>query len=223
MADLARPFVKVTCRMSGFGWFLAWTQQILAYIKEMDMEQIEALLASYSDLGPLPGILLPFMEALLPFLPLIVFLFANASAYGMWLGFFYSWIGVCAGAMAVFLLARIAGRKYGARIRRRYPKSERFFTWMEQKGFTPVFLLACFPFTPSAFVNISAGFSNMPLHSFMTAIMMGKAVMIFLISYLGADLEAMVRQPWRLIIAALVLAAMWYGGRWLEIRYHLRK
>lgn len=198
-------------------------QQIITYIKELDLAQIEALLERYSELGPLPGILLPLLEALLPFLPLIVFLFANASAYGMWLGFLYSWIGVCAGAMIVFLLARSAGRKYGARIRRRFPQSERFFTWMERKGFTPIFLLSCFPFTPSVFVNISAGLSNMPLHSFMTAIMMGKSVMIFLLSFVGADLTDMIRQPWRIGVAVLVLAAMWYGGRWLEKRYHLRK
>jgi uncharacterized membrane protein YdjX (TVP38/TMEM64 family) len=209
--------------MSGSDWFSKWSYQIYTYIKGLNLEQIEALLDRYSDLGPLPGILLPLLEAFLPFLPLIVFLFANASAYGMWPGFLYSWIGVCTGAILVFLIARAAGRKYGAWIRRHFPKTERFFTWMESKGFTPIFLLSCFPFTPSVFVNISAGLSNMPLHSFVTAILLGKSVMIFLLSYLGADLEAMFRQPWRFAVAALVLAAMWYGGKLLEARYQLKK
>ncbi len=191
-------------------------------LKELDMEQIQALLDRYSELGPLPGILLPLLEALLPVLPLVVFVFANASAYGMWAGFLYSWIGVCLGALLVFLLSRSIGRRYGTSIRRRFPKTERFFTWMERKGFTPIFLLSCFPFSPSALVNISAGLSNMPLHSFMTAIMLGKAVMIFLLSFLGSDLGAMIEQPWRIVVAMMVLAAMWYGGKKLETRYNAK-
>jgi len=192
-------------------------------LKNVKVEDIQTLLDRYSELGPLPGILLPFLEALLPFLPLVVFVIANASAYGLWAGFLYSWMGVCLGAIVVFLLARWVGRRYGDRIRRRYPRTERFFTWMERKGFTPIFLLSCFPFSPSVLVNVSAGVSLMPLHSFLTAIVLGKAVMIFTLSFLGSDLQAMIEQPWRLLAAAAALAAMWYGGKKLEARFDERK
>jgi len=190
-----------------------------AYVKGLSEEDIQALLDRYSALGPLPGIALPLVEALLPFLPLVVFVFANALAYGMWAGFLYSWIGVCLGALLVFLLSRWFGRRYGDRIRRRYPKTERFFTWVEHRGFTPIFLLSCFPFTPSVLVNVSAGFSKMPLHTFMTAIMLGKAVMIFILSYLGADLRTLWEQPWRLAVVLAVLFLMWLGGKQLEKRF----
>jgi uncharacterized membrane protein YdjX (TVP38/TMEM64 family) len=189
------------------------------YLKSLTLEDIKALLDRYSDLGPLPGILLPLLESLLPILPLVVFVFANSAAYGMWLGFLYSWIGACIGAMLVFLIARWFGRRFGPRIRRRFPKTERFFTWVERKGFTPIFLLSCFPFSPSALINISAGLSNMPLHSFMTAIILGKAVMIFTLSFIGSDLQAMVDQPWRIAVAVAVLVLMWLGGKKLESRY----
>lgn len=69
-------------------------------------EFIQQLLNQYEGLGPLPGILLPFIEALLPFLPLMVFVLANAAAYGLLKGFLYSWIGACVGAILVFLLMR---------------------------------------------------------------------------------------------------------------------
>jgi len=190
-----------------------------AYLKGLSQDDIQALLDRYSALGPLPGIALPLVEALLPFLPLVVFVFANALAYGMWAGFLYSWIGVCLGASLVFLLSRWFGRRYGDRIRRRFPKTERFFTWVEHRGFTPIFLLSCFPFTPSVLVNVSAGFSKMPLHTFMTAIMLGKAVMIFILSYLGADLQQIGGQPWRLAVVLAVLVLMWFGGKKLESRY----
>lgn len=194
-------------------------QEWVSYAKSMNLEEIKRLLEQYSELGPLPGILLPFLEALLPILPLVVFVVANASAYGMWLGFLYSWIGVCAGSLVVFMIARKLGYRYGDRIRRRFPKSEKFFGWVENKGFTPIFLLACFPFTPSVLVNITSGLSKIPLHTFLTAVLLGKGVMIFTLSFLGHDLQAMADQPWRIILAIIVLFLMWLGGRKLEARF----
>src|SRR5690625_3341121 len=69
------------------------------------------LLENYEALGPLPGILLPFIEAFLPFLPLFVFVMANSVAYGLFKGFLYSWIGSSAGSILVFLLIRKFGNK----------------------------------------------------------------------------------------------------------------
>ncbi|NRG43616.1 TVP38/TMEM64 family protein, partial [Bacillus sp. CRN 9] len=73
------------------------------------LENVLALIEEYRSFGPLPGILLPLLEAFLPFLPLFLFVMANANAFGLWLGFLYSWIGSVAGALLVFILIR----KYG--------------------------------------------------------------------------------------------------------------
>ncbi|MFC4600659.1 TVP38/TMEM64 family protein [Cohnella hongkongensis] len=186
---------------------------------DFNLEEIELLLHRYSQFGPLPGILLPFLEAFVPILPLIVFIVANAAAYGMWLGFLYSWIGVTFGALFVFSLARRFGNRYGDRIRARFPRSEKFFGYIERKGFTPIFLLACFPFSPSVIVNIASGMSRIPFHTFFIAMGLGKAVMIFILSFLGHDLQAMADQPWRLVFALAVIVLMWLGGRKLENRY----
>lgn len=194
-------------------------QNWISFFKSLTLEDIKALLVRYSELGPLPGILLPLLEAFLPILPLVVFVVGNASAYGMWAGFFYSWIGVCLGSFFVFLIARRFGYRYGDRIRRRFPKMEKFFEYVEKKGFTPIFLLACFPFSPSVIVNIASGLSRVPLHTFLTAILMGKGVMIFTLSFLGHDLQAMVNEPWRIILAVVILILLWLGGRKLESRY----
>jgi len=184
-----------------------------------NLEEIELLLHRYSQFGPLPGIALPFLEALLPVLPLVVFIVANAAAYGMWWGFLYSWIGVTLGALLVFSLARRLGNRYGDRIRARFPKSKKFFEYIERKGFTPIFLLACFPFSPSVIVNIASGMSRIPFHTFLTAMGLGKAVMIFILSFLGHDLQAMADQPWRIVFAVSIVFLMWLGGRKLESRY----
>lgn len=194
-------------------------QEWMTYLKGMSLDDIQALLDRYSALGPLPGILLPLAESLLPFLPLIVIVVGNALSYGLWLGFLYSWIGASCGAILVFMLARRFGSRYGERIRKRLPRMERLFSWVERKGFTPIFILSCLPFSPSAVVNIASGISKIPTHTFVTAIVMGKAVMIFTLCFLGHDLNALVHQPWRLLVAAVILAALWFAGKRLEGRY----
>jgi len=194
-------------------------QEWAAYAKSFNLEEIKQLLHRYSQFGPLPGILLPFLEALLPFLPLVVIIVANAAAYGMWLGFLYSWIGVTAGALCVFMLARRFGHRFGDKIRKRSPKTEKFFAYIERKGFTPIFVLACFPFSPSVIVNIASGMSRIPFHTFFIAMGLGKAVMIFILSFIGHDLQAMIDHPYRIVLAVSIILLMWLGGRKLESRY----
>ncbi|AGA56744.1 MAG: TVP38/TMEM64 family protein [Thermobacillus sp.] len=188
-------------------------------LQQMDEAEIRQAIQSYAAYGPLPGILLPFLEAFLAFLPLFVFIAVNANVYGLGLGILYSWIGVCLGAFSVFWIARLIGRRPGIWLQRRFPATRRFFRWIERKGFTPIFLLACFPFAPSFLVNLASGLSTVRFGTFALAILMGKAVMIFSVSFLSFDITQLAHQPWRIVTAVVVIAAMWFGGKKLESRY----
>lgn len=190
-------------------------------LKNMDLHQIQQTLESYSQFGPLPGILLPFIEAFLPFLPLIVIIAANVNIYGFGLGFLFSWIGVTGGALCVFLICRALGRNVKEKLMRKFPKSERFFNWVEKRGFTPLFLLACFPFTPSVVITVVSGLSKVPFHTFLLAAMMGKAVMIFVISLISFDITNLVHEPWRIFVSITAVLVMWLGGKTLEKRYQV--
>ncbi|SDT01116.1 Uncharacterized membrane protein YdjX, TVP38/TMEM64 family, SNARE-associated domain [Paenibacillaceae bacterium GAS479] len=186
-------------------------------IKSMDLQQLEQMLQKFSHYGPLPGILLPFSEAFLPFLPLVLFIAANANIYGLGFGFLFSWIGVCAGSLCMFGLARTFGSGLGMWLERRFPRAGKFFDWLERRGFTPVFLLSCFPFSPSVLVNLASGLSSLPFRTFLMAILLGKAVMIFMISLLSFNIGELA--PWRIALAAIVVVLMWLGGKKLETRY----
>ncbi|PZD93161.1 TVP38/TMEM64 family protein [Paenibacillus sambharensis] len=194
-------------------------QQWLQELKQLDKEQLQQTIESYSAFGPLPGLLLPLLEAFLPFLPLLLFVAVNANVYGLWLGFLLSWGGVSAGSILMFLLARKVGGRFGSWLQKRYPATSRFFHWIERKGFTPIFLLACFPFSPSFLINLAAGLSTVKFHTFMIAILMGKAVMVFSISLLSFDITDLASEPWRIVIALATIAIMWFGGKRLEARY----
>ncbi|MRG87030.1 TVP38/TMEM64 family protein [Salinibacillus xinjiangensis] len=179
-------------------------------------EYIMRLLDTYESFGPLPGILLPMLEALLPFLPLVVFVIANSMAYGLFEGFLYSWIGSVVGAILVFLLIRKLGNTRLLAFIRKNKQVTRVMSWFERHGFGPLFLLLCFPFSPSAVINVVAGLSKIQLQQFVLAVIMGKAVMIFTISYVGHSITSFATQPVKTIVVGVCISLFWIVGKVVE-------
>ncbi|MEK5040788.1 TVP38/TMEM64 family protein [Sporosarcina sp. FSL K6-3457] len=188
----------------------------------LDVDKIVGLAQHYKALGPFIGLLLPFIESFLPFLPLFVFVFANASAYGLWYGFILSWAGTVVGSYAVFLLIRKYGRNRLLGFLTKKVRVQKLIKWVDRNGFGPLFLLICFPFTPSALVNLVAALSNMKKTYYLITLMAGKLVMIFTISYIGYDLKALLTQPIRTIIVILIIILLWLVGKAFENRLNAR-
>ncbi|NYE05552.1 putative membrane protein YdjX (TVP38/TMEM64 family) [Bacillus niacini] len=182
------------------------------------LENIMDLIQEYRSFGPIPGVVLPMIEAFLPFLPLVIFVMANASAFGLWLGFLYSWLGSCLGALMLFLLIRKYGQKRVFSFLSKHPKVQKLMDWVDRHGFGPLFLLLCFPFTPSVVVNVVAAFSKISIYQYMLAVAIGKMVMIFTISFVGYDLQSLITRPYRTGIVFLVIFILWYVGKRIEVR-----
>jgi uncharacterized membrane protein YdjX (TVP38/TMEM64 family) len=191
----------------------------IEYIRKIEKEDILEILESYEALGPLPGVVIPLLESFLPILPLVVIIIANAAAYGLWKGFLFSWLGVIIGSLIVFLLTRRYGQKFSNYIQRKYPKGKNFFQWIEKKGFTPIFVLSCFPFSPSFVINIVSGLSKVPIRTFLLASTLGKAFMIFLVSLVGYDVFSVLKHPWKLILTISLFFMVWIIGKSLELRF----
>lgn len=193
-------------------------QHIWSYLQSFfTLENIQTLMKEYRDIGIIPGIVLPMLEAILPFLPLVVFVVANAAAFGLWLGFLLSWIGACLGAILVFLVVRRLGDKRFFKWIRKSKQVQKLTGWLERHGFGPLFLLLCFPFSPSAIINVVAGLSRVSLWQFILAVLTGKMVMIFMISFVGYDIRSLVTQPIRTAIVALFIFILWYVGKRIEL------
>lgn len=194
--------------------------------RTLDEEGIEdfalQLLDQYEGLGPLPGLILPFIEAFLPFLPLIVFVLANAAAYGLLEGFLVSWLGASIGAITVFFIVRkLSNKKWIRKIR--HKKQVRVVTsWVERRGFGPIFLLLVFPFSPSAVINVVAGLSKVDMKQFALAVLLGKSVMIFSISYVGSSIMEFAENPIKTIVVIIVVILFWMLGKLVEQRIQQR-
>ncbi|ABO65968.1 MULTISPECIES: TVP38/TMEM64 family protein [Geobacillus] len=185
------------------------------------LDYVLSLLEHYRSFGVFPGIAATLLESFFPILPMVVFVMANAAAFGLWKGFFISWLGASLGSLIVFWLTRRIGRQRFFHFVRRHQKVRRFMHWIERHGFGPLFLLYCFPFTPSALINIVAGLSGISRQQFVLAVLLGKMVMIFMISFIGYDIVALVRQPLRTAGIALVVLLLWYAGKRVEARFSL--
>ncbi|GIP37013.1 putative membrane protein YhjE [Paenibacillus sp. J31TS4] len=185
----------------------------------LNWQEIDNWLRQYEAWGPLPGIAALVLEAFLPFLPMVAIVIANVNAYGLGEGILVSWAGVVLGAVVVFALVRRFSGRLRSAIERKFRRSDKLIHWVETHGFTPIFLLACFPFTPSFLINVLAGISQVPFHTFVAATVLGKGVMISLVSLAGYDLASLLTHPWKLVLLGSVLGLLWLLGRKLESRY----
>ncbi|ART75720.1 TVP38/TMEM64 family protein [Sutcliffiella horikoshii] len=196
--------------------------EFIEYIKELlTMENLLEVLEEYQSFGPLPGFLLVVLEAFLPFLPLIVIVMANAAAFGLWLGFLISWSGAVVGAVIVYYFVHKLQRYPRIQALLRKEKIRKMMSWIERHGFGPIFFLLCFPFTPSFLINVVAGLSKIKFYQFFLALVAGKMVMIFTISYIGYDIISFIRAPIKTAIAITIMLVLWFIGKKVELRLQL--
>ncbi|HEX6593623.1 MAG TPA: TVP38/TMEM64 family protein [Bacillota bacterium] len=185
-------------------------------------DYVMQILQDYENLGPLPGFMLPLLEAFLPFLPLFAFVFANAAAYGLAKGFFLSWAGASLGSISVFLIIRKLGRRQLFKTIREHKRVSKVTKWVERNGFGPLFILLCFPFSPSSVINIVAGLSNIRIQQFVLAVLLGKSVMIFSIAYVGSSIRSLAKNPQKAMIIGIFIGIFWLIGKVIETRLQQR-
>jgi len=181
------------------------------------------LLDHYRGFGPLIGISLPLIESFLPILPLVVLVLANTVAFGPLLGFFYSWLGSCLGSILLFYLVRKFGQKRFFNFLNKHPKASNAIKWIEKRGFGPIFLLFCFPFSPSFLINVVAGISRINIKQFIIALVLGKFTLIALISYFGKHITSIFHNPRKATFTIILIAVLWVVGKVIEKRMNFNE
>ncbi|WP_261676756.1 TVP38/TMEM64 family protein [Staphylococcus equorum] len=182
----------------------------------MTEEQVQYWFDLFENLGYIVGFLLPFIEAFIPILPIIVFVIVNVNAYGFIIGTLLAWMGTVAGSYIVFLFfRRLTHTRYMKKIQQR-TSVQRLIHFIDRKGVLPIFILMCFPFTPSALVNIVASLSHIKAHAYLTVLIASKFVMIGLVGWLGNDITTLFTSPTRLITIIIVILIVWFVGRKIE-------
>lgn len=185
----------------------------------MSAHQVEGWMHSMGDFGYILGFMLPFIESFIPVLPLFVFVFVNVDTFGLFLGIIVSWLGTFLGSFVVFLIVRaFANTTVMDKVKNR-KDVRKFLNFVNKQGVTPIFIMLCFPFTPSALMNVVAGLSKMKVRTFFLVLAVSNLIAMALTGVLGRDMHSILSSPIRVIIMALILAGLWYLSRRLEKRF----
>ncbi len=100
-------------------------------------------------------------------------------------------------------------------------KYERQWDGLKGKGSRRFSSSFCFPFTPSALINVVAGLSRISVKQFGLALAFGKLVMIFILTYIGHDLMSFIHNPVKSVIVAIGIFILWYVGKKIEVKLEL--
>ena len=156
------------------------------------MEYIQALqnlVQDYWVLSLCVGFFSTFIESFIPMLPLVALITANAALFGMLKGFLISWLGSVMGTICLFLIIYKIGENSKILDKIKSDKIQKAILWIEKRGFKLLFIAYACPFLPACVVTISQGIAKRDFADFIPAVVAGKLVMFFIVSYIGKKLS----------------------------------
>ncbi len=183
---MTRPVGKTLLQAVSFTGFLlcvlaalwGWQTGVLT-----SQERLQALVANCGAAGALLFTLFQAVQVVVPILPGGLGCLAGVLLFGPVWGFVYNYIGICAGSLLAFAVARNCGKPllsllFSEKIIQRYSR------WTEEKNrFARLFALAIFlPVAPDDFLCYLAGTTEMPWGRYTAIILLCKPFAIALYS-----------------------------------------
>ena len=153
----------VPAAASGVGFFLCLWLAVWAWQKGLltDLAALQAFVAGLGVWAAAAFVAFQAVQVVIPVLPGGLGCLAGVILFGPWYGFAYNYLGICAGSLAAFGVARYCGRPllermFSPRLLRRYD------SWLGNKSFAKWFALAIFfPVAPDDFLCYLAGTTSM--------------------------------------------------------------
>lgn len=136
-----------------------------------------------------------YLEGILAFLPLVVFVTINVMVLGPFWGGLVSWIFTVLGGFSTFLLCRKGFSNFFQKFIRDKKNINTLMSNINKLSFSQLVMIICIPFAPSFFINVCAGLSKISVKKYFLVLLIGK---IFTISYLvliGANLFECLTNP----------------------------
>ena len=146
-------------------------------------EQMEALVRSCGAVGIVLFVLFQAVQVVVPVLPGGLGCLAGVLLFGPLWGFVYNYVGICAGSLAAFAVARTCGKPLLSMLFSEKTIAK-YSRWTEEKDrVARLFALALSrPVAPDDFLCYLAGTTNMSWRKYTTIILLGKPFAIALYS-----------------------------------------
>ena len=139
------------------------------------MDALRAYLESYGGWGPLILMLIQALQVVLPVLPGFLGCIVGAAMFGAEGGFLINYIGISAGSIIAYWLAR----RFGVGLVQKMVPMEKYDGWVRwvssKKSYTLVLFLAILlPLAPDDFLCYFSGLTSMSARKFTWIILLGK-------------------------------------------------
>ncbi|MFW5794118.1 MAG: TVP38/TMEM64 family protein [Bacillota bacterium] len=158
------------------------------------LEYLRILIQENIWIAPLVGLLLPFIEAVFPTLPLAIIISFNLSVLGSAFGslegtiltIILSTIGSFAGMFIIFILIRLTFANYFIKKVKKYKYGESFLNAVEGKSKWFVLALLSNPFLPSSILNYGLALTKVSLKKYFVLTIISRLIIILFMVFLGS-------------------------------------
>ncbi|MBU0466237.1 MAG: VTT domain-containing protein [Nanoarchaeota archaeon] len=163
------------------------SEGIIYSIATNDTDYVVNYINSFGSLAALILILLVILEVVAAPIPHLILYVVSGILFGTFLGGFLVLAGNLIGAALAFIIARTIAREYISK--KIEGKNKRRFDKLSEKyGAFAIFFLRINPITSSDIFSYLAGLSKMKLSHFLIGTALGLAPLVFIQTYLGADI-----------------------------------
>lgn len=182
----------------------------------MSLSQLEEWFDAFRQFGYIPGFIMLYLRAIVPVLPLTLYVVLLIHAYGLFPGIIISWLGIVSGTFTVFLICK----KFVNTIRMKKLKSrksvQRLISFIDRQGLIPLFILLCFPFTPNTLINIIASLSHIKIKYYFLVLVISKLISITILGVMGKEIFTIFTNPLRALIMIVLLVVLWLISKKVE-------
>ena len=182
----------------------------------MSLSQLEEWFDAFRQFGYIPGFIMLYLRAIVPMLPLTLYVVLLIHAYGLFPGIIISWLGIVSGTFTVFLICK----KFVNTIRMKKLKSrksvQRLISFIDRQGLIPLFVLLCFPFTPNTLINIIASLSHIKIKYYFLVLVISKLISITILGVMGKEIFTIFTNPLRALIMIVLLVVLWFISKKVE-------
>ncbi|MCG1146422.1 TVP38/TMEM64 family protein [Staphylococcus epidermidis] len=182
----------------------------------MSLSQLEEWFDAFRQFGYIPGFIMLYLRAIVPVLPLTLYVVLLIHAYGLFPGIIISWLGIVSGTFTVFLNCK----KFVNTIRMKKLKSrksvQRLISFIDRQGLIPLFILLCFPFTPNTLINIIASLSHIKIKYYFLVLVISKLISITILGVMGKEIFTIFTNPLRALIMIVLLVVLWFISKKVE-------
>ena len=182
---------------------------------------IEDFLMDAGVLAPLFSCIFIFLEGLLAFLPLFVFVTINVLSLGYIFGGILSWILTILGSFTTFYLCRKGFSSIFQKKIENKKKISKVMNVINNLSFTSLVIVIAMPFAPSFFINLGAGLSKISVKKYFLALLYGKIFVIIFLSYVGSNLIECLTNPLLIIRLLFILIVSYILARIVNKKFSI--